>query len=109
MLGSSTNEGNAAHHANGVQASTSEDSGGHEQQRGQSSGLSNVETGPESILLNIASNQSVLFFSRDHLGNILVRMGVERSVHGANASNQAHTDGDPRVSSHQPIRPAAVV
>lgn len=40
---------------------------------------------------------------------LLIRGGVESSVHRANAADQADTHHEPRVHSHETIRPAAHV
>lgn len=54
LLGSSSNESNGTHHADSVEASTSQEGRGHEQERGQDGGLSDVEGSPETIFHEIA-------------------------------------------------------
>ena len=49
-----TDEGDGAHHTDGVKASTSQDGGLHEEERSQECGLSNVEGGPKGVLGDVA-------------------------------------------------------
>lgn len=92
LLGGSTNESNGAHQTDSIETSASEDSRVVEHERRQKSGLSQVEKSPATIF-----------------HNIVIRRGVESSVHRANAADQTDTHDEPRVHRHKAIGPAARV
>lgn len=54
LLSGGADEGDRAHHPDGVETSAGEDRGVHEHQRGEQGGLSDVESGPEAVLQKIA-------------------------------------------------------
>ena len=54
LLGGSADEGDGAHHCDGVEAGAGEDGGLHEQEGGEDGGLTEVEAGPEGVFLYVA-------------------------------------------------------
>merc|ERR1712187_969514 len=92
LLGSSTDEGNRAHHSDGVETSTGKKSRVHEHQGGEESSLGEVEASPETIL-----------------HHVVLRGRVESSEHSTHACNETQTNDSPRVCGHQTIRPSVHV
>lgn len=64
LLSSGTDESNGTHHSSGVKTSASKNSRVHEHQGRQERGLGDVESGPETILLDVASDLS----EKDYIG-----------------------------------------
>lgn len=54
LLGGGADEGQRTHHSDSVETSASEEGGMHEHQGREESGLSDVETSPETILHHVA-------------------------------------------------------
>jgi hypothetical protein len=74
LLSSGANEGNRSHHGEGVETGTADDSGRcHEEEWSDECGLSDVEGGPESIFLNIASKTISAYRSLSHIHNLRKR------------------------------------
>lgn len=66
--------------------------------------MGNVEGSPEAILHDVADETISINFwilrNADYQ-NLLVRRGVEGSIHGANATDQADTEDKPWVHGHE--------
>ena len=106
LLGSSTDKGDRAHQTDGVDTSTSEQSRVVEHQRREERGLGDVESSPEAILCDVADGniRTIVDINEGKsVKDLLIRGGVESSVHRANAADQANTKHSPWVHGHQAV------
>jgi len=92
LLGCCADEGDGAHHCNGVEAGAGDDGGWrHEEERRDEGGLSDVEAGPESVLLDVVA-----------------RICSSRANHRSKAETQTTKRNDPRIRSHQSVHKATL-
>lgn len=121
LLGRRADEGDGAHHGDGVEAGAGQDGGLHEHERGEDGGLAQVEAAPEGVFLNVAGSSTVSFHTYrfpTKLGVVgmdirakdsLIRTRSKRPGHRPDTRRQSHTHDHPRVRRHEPVRPPAPV
>jgi hypothetical protein len=110
LLGGCADKSNGTHHADGVETSAGKDDGVHEEERREEQGLSDVEAGPEGVLLHIADIISI--YHKMYQYNkmyLLFRPGGHCAVHGTDAAHQSNTEHQPRVCTHQSKAPSVHV
>ena len=103
MLGGRADEGDAAHHGDGVEARAGEQGGLHEEERTEEGSLGDVERGPESVFLDVAAQVvSTLLRNGEELGkDALIRVRGETAHHAPDTGGQTYAHYSPFLGQHR--------